>query len=284
MKHSNNIEAVIFSRVSDLDDLELLHATFVTHTFPKHTHETFAIGVIERGVQATFYKGATHIATAGDICLVNPGEVHTGFSPHESGWTYRVFYPDAALLQKVAKEVSTHGKCLPHFPSPVIKDPFLSSRILSLLKIIEDSDVLLEKESLLLSVLGQMIHRHAHQREDPPLAGIRKRSAVKTVLEYLDANFTENITLGELSNMADVSRFHLLRLFRATVGLPPHAYLIQKRIDYARALLSRRLPLSEIALETGFSDQSHFTRRFKDVVGVTPGRYCRKSNSVQESR
>jgi len=214
---------------------------------------------------------------------VNPGEIHTGFSPHESGWTYRVFYPDAALVQKAAGEVSKHGGGLPHFPSPVIKDPLLSSHILSFLENVEDSDVLLEKESLLLSVLGKMIQRHAHKREAPPLVGEKKSLVVKTILEYLDANFTENIALSELSSIANVSQFHLLRLFQAAVGLPPHAYLIQKRIDYARALLSRRLPLSEVALEAGFADQSHFTRRFKKIVGVTPGRYRRNRNSVQES-
>lgn len=283
MKYSANIETVRFSRASDLENLEFLYATFITHSFPRHTHETFAIGVIERGVQATYYNGSTHIATSGDICLVNPGEVHTGFSPHESGWTYRVFYPDATFLQKVAREISEHTGQLPHFPSPVIKDPHLSSRILSFLKTIGDSDVSLEKESLLLSVLAQMIQRHANKREDPPLVRKKKGPAVKRALEYLDANFTENVALSELSNIANVSQFHLLRLFRATVGLPPHAYLIQKRIDYARGLLSQCLPISEVALEAGFADQSHFTRRFKKIVGVTPGRYCRNSNSVQES-
>ena len=185
----------------------------------------------------------------------------------------------------MAREVSTHGEELPHFPSPVIKDPHLSSRILSCLLTIDGSDVLLEKESLLLSVLGQMIERrHAHKKENPPFERIGKVPAVKRILEYLDANFTLNVTLTELSRMANISRYHLLRLFRAAVGLPPHAYLIQKRIDYARRLLSQSLPLAEVALEAGFADQSHFARRFKEIVGITPGQYRRNRNPVQESR
>ncbi|MEW6665176.1 MAG: helix-turn-helix domain-containing protein [Thermodesulfobacteriota bacterium] len=82
--------------------------------------------------------------------------------------------------------------------------------------------------------------------------------------------------------MANLSEFHLLRSFRAVVGLPPHAYLIQRRIDYARSHLSRRLPIVQVGLETGFTDQSHFTRWFKKIVGITPGQYRRHSNSVQE--
>jgi AraC-like DNA-binding protein len=282
-KCSRDIDITRFQRASDLDNLEFLHATFTRHSFPRHTHDTFAIGVIERGVQATDYKGSTHIATSSDICLINPGEVHTGYSPDESGWTYRVFYPDAALLSKVARELSTHPPGLPHFPFPVIKDRRLASHIHSFLKTLEDSNVSLERESLLLSVLAQMIRRHGDTKDNRLVGRQKGGRAVKTALEYLDAYFADNITLSELSDMANMSEFHLLRLFRAAVGLPPHAYLIQKRIDYARGLLSQGLPIVQAGLESGFVDQSHFTRWFKKIVGITPGQYRRTSNSVQES-
>jgi AraC-like DNA-binding protein len=104
----------------------------------------------------------------------------------------------------------------------------------------------------------------------------------KRSLEYLDAHFLENVTLSELSDIAGLSVFHFLRLFRATAGLPPHAYLIQRRIDYARGLLSQGFPIVHVGLEAGFADQSHFTRWFMKIVGVTPGHYRRASNSVQE--
>lgn len=96
MTQPGNSDMVRFLRAPDLDDLEFFHATFIRHSFSRHTHETFDIGVIEKGVQATDYKGSTHIAVSDDICLINPGEVHTGFPPHASGWTYRVCYPKAS--------------------------------------------------------------------------------------------------------------------------------------------------------------------------------------------
>jgi AraC-like DNA-binding protein len=282
MTQPGNRVIVRFQRAADLDDLEFLHATFIKHSFPRHTHETFAIGVIEKGVQAPHYKGSTHIAVSGDICLINPGEVHTGFSPHKSGWMYRVCYPNAGLLEKVAREVSANGGELPHFPSPVIKDAPLSSNLLHFLKTLDDSDVTLERESLLMSVLEEMILRYADTRENKPFRGRNGGRGVKTALEYPDAHFLENVTLSELSDIADLSEFHLLRLFRATVGLPPHAYLIQKRIDHARGLLSQSLPIVQVGLEAGFADQSHFTKWFKKIVGVTPGQYRRGSNSIQK--
>jgi AraC-like DNA-binding protein len=279
---ADNTDFVRFQRAADLDNLEFLHATFVTHSFPRHTHDTFAIGVIEKGVQATYYKGSTHIATCRDICLVNPGEVHTGFSPAAMGWTYRVFYPDPGLLRRVAVQILPHAGELPHFSSPVIKDAPLALDILSFLRTLEYSDLSLERQSRLLSVLAQMISRHA-DRKAPTPAAQAAHGAVKTSLEYLDSRFTENVTLSELSRAAGLSEFHLLRLFRAAVGLPPHAYLIQKRIDHARQLLSEGLPIAQVSLDAGFADQSHFTRAFTRIVGVTPGRYRRNSNCVQDT-
>lgn len=283
-KHSDNIDMVRFQRAADLGGLEFLHATFVRHSFPRHTHETFAIGVIEQGVQATRYKRATHIATSGEICLVNPGEVHTGYAPHGAGWTYRVFYPDGALLRKVAGEVAGREHGVPHFSSPVIKDRQLASRILSFLKVLDASDITLERESLLLSVLAQMIRRHGDAGCGRAVVRQKDERGVKTAREYIDARFTGTVTLAELSDAAQLSEFHLLRLFREAVGLPPHAYLVQKRIDCARALLAQGLPLAQVALETGFADQSHFTRRFRNIVGITPGQYRRRSNPSEGSQ
>jgi len=274
-------DTVRFRRAADLDNLEFLHATFVRHSFPRHTHDTFAIGVIEGGVQATYYNGSTHIATSRDICLINPGEVHTGFSPHPSGWTYHVFYPEASLLEKVASEILPRAGGLPHFSSPVIKDPFLAACILSFLDALDLSDITVEREARLYSVLAHMISRHADGRQAYPGGHRGETAAVKALLEYLDDRFTENVTLRELSAITNLSEFHLLRTFRATVGLPPHAYVIQKRVNHARRLLSRGLAITDVSLEAGFADQSHFTRVFKKIVGVTPGRY-RPSNPVQD--
>jgi len=275
-------DIVKFQRAPDLHGLEFLHATFVRHSFPRHTHDTFAIGVIEGGVQATYYNGSTHIATCRDICLINPGEVHTGFSPHPSGWTYRVFYPEPSLLESVASEMLPRRCGLPHFSSPVIKDPLLSTGILSLLKALDLSDVTIERETLLYSVIAQMISRHADTKGISPAPKRVERRVIQVLLDYLDQHFAENVTLRDLSDAAGLSEFHLLRVFRAAVGLPPHAYVIQKRVDRARRLLLTGLSIADVSLEAGFADQSHFTRAFKRIVGVTPGCY-RASNSVQDA-
>jgi len=93
------------------------------------------------------------------------------------------------------------------------------------------------------------------------------------VREYIDAHFTRSISMCELSGAAGLSMFHLHRLFRASTGIPPHEYQTQLRINYAKRLLQRGYRPVDVALSSGFSDQSHLTRHFKRLVGITPARF-----------
>jgi transcriptional regulator GlxA family with amidase domain len=94
------------------------------------------------------------------------------------------------------------------------------------------------------------------------------------VLEYIVTHLNENITNDALAEVAGLSVCHFARMFKQTVGVSPHRYVLQCRIEWARELLADTdMPLSEIAIVTGFSDQSHYTRWFREIIGVTPGSY-----------
>ena len=97
------------------------------------------------------------------------------------------------------------------------------------------------------------------------------------VRAYLEEHFTETVSLEELAALVNLSPFYLLRVFRESVGLPPHSYLTQIRVAHAKRLISASRPLAEVATAVGFSDQSHLNRHFKALVGVTPGQYARSS-------
>jgi AraC-like DNA-binding protein len=101
--------------------------------------------------------------------------------------------------------------------------------------------------------------------------------AVKRAREYLEALRSENVSLERLAQEAGLSPFHLCRVFRQSIGLPPHAYqsLIRAliRARFAKTLLAKGLPISQAAVEVGFFDQAHLTRQFKRIFGVTPGQY-----------
>ena len=276
-------------RISDLGDLELLRAENVTQAFPKHTHERYAVGVLERGALGFFYRGENVVAASGDVNLCVPGEVHTGQPAAPEGWSYRMFYLDALMLQNVATEIAARPRELPFFQSGVLHDDALARQLYGVHCRLETSASRLEQETLLLDVLAQLVSRHA---DDPPrvVATGREPRAVTQVKSYLERHYAEAVSLGQLAQVTQLSRYHLVRVFSETVGVPPHAYLRQVRVGRAKELLASGQTPAEVALATGFTDQSHLTRWFKRLWGYTPGQYQgssrdsnRDSNTVQDS-
>jgi len=95
---------------------------------------------------------------------------------------------------------------------------------------------------------------------------------VARVVRFVDANLSKKMAIPSLAAITRLSSGHFTRAFRATVGEPPYAYVIRRRIERAQELiLLTEKPLSEVALDCGFSDQAHMTRLFRRVVGVSPG-------------
>jgi len=266
-------EKAKFWRDEELENLELLRATYVTHSFTPHFHEGFAIGVIQAGVETFSYRKKRYFSTPGALVLINPGEIHTGEAAVAQGWTYRMLYPEASILQQTASDLAGRQRDVPFFPSPVVYDDHIAQLILKLHLALEDETTsILQRESLLLWTLGQLIVRHA---DDRPASGQvqAERAAVQAVRDFLDAHYADNVSLATLAAQVNLSPFHLLRVFKQETGLSPHTYLTQTRIWRARKLLLAGFPIADVAAQTGFADQSHLTRRFKRVVGVTPGQY-----------
>ena len=266
-------EKVHFWQALEYDGLELLRATYRTHTFSRHIHETFAIGVIEQGAERFYYRGANHQASAGQIVVVEPGEIHTGEAETAHGWSYRMFYPSVSLIQQIANELELHYTGVPHFPQPVLNDPTTAAMIRQLHHVLDAGTSRLERDVHLRQAFGALLLRHHQPRPLPDTS--TDRQTVNIARDYLEAHYSENIALETLAGVAGVSPFHLARLFRAQTGLPPHAYLVHVRVRQAKRLLAQGESITQAALATGFTDQSHLTRWFKRIMGVTPGQYAR---------
>lgn len=268
-----HLETVEFWIDPTLKNLELLHATYITHRFVPHTHEGFAIGVIQRGVEVFDYRKQTHTATSGNIVVINPGESHTGHAGQPEGWTYRMLYPDAHILQEAAAAVAGHQRDIPFFPDPVLQDDVLTRLLLNLHRMLQDPAAsILARESYLLWVMTQLVTRHADDR--PVMPDTQSEPArVRRLCDFLEHHYATNVTLTQLSSLVNLSPFHLLRVFHHSMGVSPHVYLTQIRIRQAKKLLLAGVPLVDVAQQTGFADQSHFTKRFKRITGVTPAQY-----------
>ena len=279
--NSTGQEQARFWRAQDLGNLEVLQASYTKHSFARHTHEEFMIGVIEGGGCAFYYRGDTHIALAGSIVLINPGEVHDGSGAETARLAYRALYPAVDVLQHVASEFAGKRQSVPYFTIPVVQDEQVSVLLRSLLESLETPASTLEREACLCWAFAQLIARYAEQRPQAQNVG-KEHQAVRLIRDYLETRYAEQVTLAQLASLAQLSPYHVLRVVHAELGLPPHAYLTLVRVRQAKNLFSLGMPIPQAALETGFVDQSHLTRHFKRQVGVTPGQYVLGSKNVQD--
>jgi AraC family transcriptional regulator len=112
-------------------------------------------------------------------------------------------------------------------------------------------------------------------REEARAGGL-SRAQVRLLDEYVDENLERPLSLEEFAGVVRLSAFHFTRKFRAEFGCPPHAYVMRKRIERAKAQLANpAIPLKAVAAASGFSDQSHMTRLMRQALGLTPGEYRR---------
>jgi AraC-like DNA-binding protein len=263
-------EVAHYWRHPGLPDVDLLRARFVTHRFGRHAHRSFAVALIESGIEE-FHNGRTLLrAGPGSLCIVNPEVVHTGHAGVPEGWSYRVAYPSVSVVTEIAAELGVvHGT--PHFPVSVIDDPESARLVGAAHRAAERGDSL-AASSLQRTALSTLLRRHTTSRSGGTPRPADPR-AVRTAREILHENLIDPPSLDELAATVDATPFALLRAFRAATGLPPHAYLNQVRIHRARELLDAGLRAAEVAARTGFADQAHLTRHFKRAIGVPPRAY-----------
>lgn len=261
-----------------LSGIELFSAHLFQHAFDKHFHETYTIGFNQGGQGAFLYQGETHCAYPGSFNLINPGAVHTGQAASDAGWMFRNIYISVVQIEQLLTQLEWNGRGIPYFLAPVVWDQPLQLSFDQLFQALSTPTSQLEQESLMLQVLSQLFSRHAEPRHSLRPAQTETK-AIALVRAYLEAHYAENTSIEVLAQLVGLSPYYLIRSFHQQVGLPPHRYQRHWQLLKAKQSLGTAKPLSEIAVEHGFYDQSHLNRSFKRAFGITPGQY--QSNFIQ---
>jgi AraC-like DNA-binding protein/quercetin dioxygenase-like cupin family protein len=258
----------------EVPGLELHQAAYTRWTFPKHSHDVFSLVAYDAGAHALHLQGQHVVASAGSLLAIAPGEMHEGRAADSSvGWAYRILYVPAALLTRAAEEAGAPAGSLPGFAAPMLQDPELLASFTRTFDALKDGAVAsLEREERLLGLLVVLLRRHAgltHPGRRAPACP----PGVRRARELLDADPSRNVTLEELARVAGLSPWHLVRAFHRQLGQTPQVYQRALRLRRAQQLLAGPLPMAEVALACGFTDQSHLIKHFGRTLGVTPGAY-----------
>lgn len=282
MNFNHRREEIKVWRPSDITQLELRRGYSVARPVPRHWHEEYQLCFIHSGAGELKYRGRDLPTPPASLFIIHPGEVHANHCYEGSTCSYRTIFVDPELMRRAAIEVYGKDPGLPFFPTAVVFDQDLLAQYVNLHAALEQPSSSLERQVLLLDLLTGLIARFAERQATPRTFG-SERQAVKRACEYLSEHFAENISLELLARLANLSPFHFSRVFREQFGMPPHAFQTQLRVLRAKTLLRQGWTISRVASETGFADQSHFTRHFKRLVVVTPGQYTQNSKNVQDS-
>jgi AraC-like DNA-binding protein len=242
------------------------HDTTAWHVF----NERYVLCGADRATASVRYRGKTEPLFNGANLLLEPGEAHRNIDVHQPQ-NFRVVFVETALFERTAKAQGLRKT--PHFRGFVIPHPQLIRAIYRLCDSVEANEMALEQQSRLLQCV-RLAFAHTEETQQETKSGYN-HDAIRRAQAYLHEHFNEAVSLDELSAIAGLSPYHLVRSFTRRFGLPPHAYQIHVRVERARALLTTGMPPVQVASSVGFADQSHFTRHFRRINNVTPANYAR---------
>lgn len=261
---------------------EAVRAQFHSHAYDPHFHDQVLVGVTEQGVQQFRCRRQLHRSTPGRVILMEPGDIHDGEAAEPSGFTYAMLYFDPAWLRRAAALYAggPENEAVWHFPQTLADDPILARAILAAYRQVLRPDGRMAREAALDAVVAILARRFAGASRRP---GAEARHIAARARQAIDAHCERDLGLQELVLLSGAEdRFRLTRAFKAAYDLPPHAYLVQRRLNRARQMLAKGEPPAEVAAGLGFADQSHLGRWFRRAYGMTPAAYRRVCTNLPD--
>jgi AraC-like DNA-binding protein len=255
----------------DFRGVSLLHANFTTQTYKPHIHETLVIAATERGGAVIESRGAAEEAPPRTLFVLNPDEPQAAWMGRSRQWQYRAAYISRSAMREAAEGLGLES--LGVFTQTKLTDTNLANQFLVWHRASSGPHDPLQRYEGLITLLARItkLQRRREGRQVQRLS--MGRTAFLRATEMMREHYARNLTLDELAAPLQLTKYQLIRLFARTVGLTPHRYLTQVRLQAARRYLSKGLSIADAAARSGFFDQSALTRHFRWCYGITPSQF-----------
>lgn len=244
----------------------------VAQKFPNHFHDYYVIGFIENGRRYLSCKNKSYNVGPGDLTIFNPNDNHTCEQMDNGTLDYRCINIQLDIMKKVTFEI-TNKEYIPYFTENVLFNNELVTLLRELHLMIMQEEKDFKKEEIFLFIMEQLIGEYSNAKLEVDFQ--ESNTEINNICEFLKNNYANNITLNDLTALTGISKYHLLRSFTKQKGISPYSYLEAIRINEAKKFLEKGIYPLEVAMKTGFTDQSHFTNFFKKFIGLTPKQYMK---------
>jgi AraC-like DNA-binding protein len=251
---------------SPIPDINLISGYYKEFAFQKHYHLDYHFGLIVNGQQQFHLKGQSYTSGPGDLVLMPPDELHDGQARFDEGYEVKVLAVSPHWLSQL--KPSNHQGQL-GFHSPIVQEPMLFRALLNTHLALSDENIsALAHDCLPHESFEQLLNRHAK----PTCAYVQPigTKQLTQVRDYVMSHLDQPIRLEQLAKLCDLSERQFQRLFKQATGMSPHAWLTRLRLEKSMALVKAGQPSAQVALQTGFYDQAHFSKAFRSVYGISP--------------
>ncbi len=241
----------------------------IVQPFPNHFHAYYVIGFVENGKRFLSCKSQEYVIQKGNIILFHPNDNHACAQIDDKALDYRGFNISQEVMLDLVEEV-TGKRELPGFSKNVLYDDEVTCYLRPLHEMMMKGSCSFDKEESLLLLLTLLIQKYGQPFKN---CVPECRDEIEKACAFMEQHFAERIYLDQICRCAGLSKSTLLRAFVQSKGVTPYRYLENIRIGKAKKLLEQGVLPLEAALQTGFSDQSHFTNYFNQFIGLAPGIY-----------
>lgn len=248
MKLDNKFQ---YAKSQHVDQLTALQAEMRDFSYGKHAHEEYSFGVTLAGRQDFFASGTSHHSYPGNIIIFNPGQVHDGHSGVDDALQYRMLYVHPDQFEPMLRSAGVKQSRNFQIKETLLDDPLLRQHILNLAMLIQNEAAgELQQECALYQLAARSAQLFGRYSLDDH--GRKVDSLMRHAQDFIHANIQTVLSLDEISQQANLSKY-----------------------NRAREELESGALLDDVVFNYGFSDLSHFNRRFKPIYGMTPRQYQR---------